>query len=103
MGTRSRRAGARVGASGIVAIETAALMGGAPRGMALRRGRVRFHVEQKGTVPERNILPLPLRERVGGGGRGARGFGGPPARPPPPSPLPQGEGESLLRLRHSWL
>jgi len=39
-----------------------------------------------------NILPLPLREGVGGGGETY------PAWPPPPYPLPQGEGEDIQSL-----
>jgi hypothetical protein len=39
-----------------------------------------------------DVLPIPLREGVGGGG------GAYLAWPPPPSPLPQGEGEDILSV-----
>jgi general secretion pathway protein H len=40
-----------------------------------------------------NLLPLPLREGVGGRGSAARDFASVLATTPPPNPLPQGEGE----------
>ena len=41
-----------------------------------------------------NLLPLPLREGVGGRGPCAL------AQPPPPNPLPQGEGENMILAFH---
>jgi protein ImuB len=49
----------------------------------------------------KKILPLPLREGVGGRGFEARTSGTDLAPTPPPSPLPQGEGENIAHTTHT--
>jgi hypothetical protein len=48
-----------------------------------------------GREASNRLLPLPLREGVGGRGAYSRVCSA--VRTPPPNPLPQGEGEVLYR------